>query len=179
MSSCAVCLKSKGSMNRVGGLDVCDVCFQGGVSTVVGERGWQLSAESWIAHDGEETVYYTHVQGTLATTSTLDLTVSMRTGLNALKAVFWGINVDDPLFNRTVYARSNAPARAKVFLAEDGHQSAVMDLIGERCTVTILGDAVSARAEGSTPADQARLEAEVAVLMAHLENFGLKAQLAV
>ena len=170
---CGVCQVDRpGTMNRMGGLDVCDVCARGAASESVKARGWTLNAESFVRYTRDHTWYYVRVEGTIDDPLAMTATFRMKEGYWFWLGMVWGIRVNDPLFNKLVLATSATKPLTRQFLESEGAQSALMDLVGEGGTIQVRGSSISVqvRQEGSAP-DQARIEAETAVLMAHLETF--------
>jgi len=171
-TSCAVCLTPRSEMNRVGGLDVCDVCFHGGAAAAVAPRGWQLRSDTSVFRTKDHTYYTTTTVGVLEQGSPIRATIRLRQGLWVLMSWFGGIKVADPLFNRMLYVTSATTPATRRFLESEGAQSAVMDLAGERGRIDIDGGVVRVVvALTDEQPDEARLESEVAVLMAHLGTF--------
>ena len=174
-SPCAVCLVQRPVMNRVGGLDVCNVCNHGGAAAAVAGRGWTLGSKYSTFRTKDDTIYTVRAQGRHTTSSGLNATFRMKQGMWALLGMFMGTSVGDPLFDKLVLARGTPADRLSRFLGGDGAQSALMDLVGEGGTITVRGPEVDVVVEARDMPDQARIESELAVLMTHLEGFGATA----
>jgi hypothetical protein len=173
LTPCGVCLQPApaDAMNRAGGMNVCDRCFHGGASDSVRARGWLLSATMSRFQVKETTFFTVVVTGKLDTPTPLTATFRMKSGVWMLAGLFGRTPTNDPLFNKMVYASGDTSMRS--FLESDGAQSAVMDLVGELGTIHVGGSSVSVSVtQQDTAPEQARIEAEVAVLMAHVAAFG-------
>lgn len=172
-TTCGVCLKPKVGTNRVGGLGICDTCLNGGAEKAAAGRGWQLASRSWTTGTGRNTWYHCEAKGVLP--GAPEMKAKFKRKVGGLFAAIFSIKTDDPLFNQSVDARSKTKEIAQQFLEDDGAQSAIMDLVGERAKVKIDGENIVAHAAAGyqygDPPSELRVLAETAVLMAHLAKF--------
>ncbi len=171
MAVCALCNKTRTGMNRTSGLDVCDVCRRGGVEAATAGRGWSFTSRSRTVRTKNSTWYIVDVEGRMGRPVPLKATFRMKRGLYALLGWVLGARTGDPLFDKLVYATGTPVDVLSDFLEDDGAQSAVMDLVGEMGTIRLQGNRTSVSVQSTeAPPDASRIEAEVAVLMAHLER---------
>ena len=171
MATCALCHKSRTGMNRVSGLDVCDVCWRGGVAQATAHRGWAFRSRNRTVRTKNNTYFICDVVGTVENPLPLNATFRMKNALWTVLGWFTGQSTGDPLFDKLVYANGSPGDAMTRFLEDDGAQSAVMDLVGEMGTVQLNGRTLKVSVQSNdAPPDSARIEAEVAVLMAHLER---------
>jgi hypothetical protein len=171
--TCAVCQKSRKGANRLGGLDVCDVCFNGGAAEAVEHRGWVLQTKSWVHPSRDGTNFHCESIGKMPNSTGLKATFRMKTGVWWFLGMFTGIKVEDPLFNKLVMAKSDTGPKTRAFLASEGAQSAIMDLVGDYARIEVRGNRISCHAVAKEIPSETRIEAETAVLMAHLETFAV------
>ncbi len=168
---CAVCEARGAAMNRLGGLDVCDSCLGGGASASASRRGWSLGAETRLVTTQDRSLHVTTVVGRLDEAPPIRATFRLREGIWRALSWFHGVKAAEPLFDRTVFVTSPTAAATARLLADEGAQSALMDLVGEGARVDVDGASVDVVIRRPDPPDVARLTAEVAVLMAHLRAF--------
>lgn len=174
MDSCAICHTTHARPNRMGGLGVCDVCLHGGAADAVAHRGWRITSHSWTSRRNKQILHHCEVKAQPASAGPLKATFRMKGSLDALLRALYRSWTDDPAFDRLVYVSTSTADQTAAFLRDDGAQSAIMDLVGERAKVWIADDRVQARATSAEAhPDPVRLEAEVAVLMVHVEAFAL------
>lgn len=170
MGRCGLCETERPTPNRLGGLALCTLCFEGGAAERVAARGWQIGIRtSWVrTRYGELHI----VKGNARTgePGLVPLTVRRSTGLWPIWGLLRGLRVSDPLFRKVGVAFSSSPDTAQRFLDDDAAQSSVMDLLGEGISFRVepRGE-VSLWGQRTTDAyDEIAIERELAVLLAHL-----------
>ena len=172
-TTCGICLTPKIGTNRVGGLGICDKCLNGGAEQAAAGRGWNLESRSWTTGHGRNQWYHCEAKGVLPGAPDMQAKFKMKVG--GLFAAILSIKTDDPLFNQSVDARSKTKDLTRQFLEDDGAQSAIMDLVGERAKIKIEGEHIVAHAAAGyqygEPPSELRVLAETAVLMAHVAKF--------
>lgn len=176
-TSCELCGDTLGDgHDRVGGLALCRRCFLGDVHSLVVARGWTL----WSEHveyaeeqDDSDMRYRTTVRITIAAEPGLDLVCERRrwwSGLVGLRRP--RARSRDPLVEAHVRVWTPHPARAEAFLAGDGVEGSVMEVLGNlrASTVKIRGGALEVHYVADDPHTGGEIVARSCVLAHHLER---------
>ncbi len=121
-------------MNRVGGLDLCDVCLSGHLVPRMRERwGWNLSCEQYEVsnrHNGVETSneFVSDVRLSMSHRAPLNISCRKRRWYHLLFDLLGKTSkIGDPLFDRHVVVMGGPQAIVSMLLESDGAQSAVMN----------------------------------------------------
>lgn len=169
--NCDLCNTPYKSMNRMGGLNVCDPCVGGLAGHKAKARGWLVEEAEWVVQVKNNITYYGRVVGVINKQSPLQLTLRPKTGLWSLLGLVTGQRSGDPLFDRMVYASTRDAGPVQAWFRHDGVQSAIMDLLGDRAVVYIAGDRVEVNVAQGEPVVMNRLVVETMVLMTYVQRF--------
>jgi len=178
---CGLCGGDPGASgyNRVGGLDICDGCLHGDMSTrlkhmgiVVDGKAVQVARSSGSAYDSGDPhiVVEIEVGGTCPNHLPIGLAFS-REGFTAKIAKLFTkeIQVGDPLFDDFIYIRCSGDEDiAERFLADEGVQTAIMELVGPKGHVTIEGGQIGVFTEQDDYSAFDRCRVAVACLLARI-----------
>ena len=171
--ACALCRSTKDPRpNRIGGIDLCRRCYDGGAVAAAHARGFRLRIECSIVGHGDNQFFV--AKGNAAVAKPLFNASFRRKGLASLAGLFGlTVRVQDPLFHKLGVIITRDKPRTRRFIDNDGVQSAVMDLLGEDVSVKIRrnGHVQVSGARKSDPFDQTSIEREVAVLLVHLDGY--------
>ena len=172
---CALCFEEAEHFNRVGGLEVCDICFHGDLASRMEQlRGWIVYVDTCMREvrvQNQTHIYYqTTCEVTLNIESALELRCARLGFFSKLFGRFFGrVTVGDPLFDGFVYLRTKSPAQLRSLLKNEGFQSSIMDLLGEFPHFRVEGGQISGFIESQDPPDTNLICVEVAVFGAHIE----------
>ena len=173
--TCGLCLvaASRSSINRVGGIDLCDRCYHGGCVQAAELRGFQIKVTIPSYVVGARKVYVVRAEASIAEPL-------FRVGFYRKHPLVWlwsllgmGIRVEDPLFHKIGTIIAHDKKQARQFMASDGAQSAVMDLLGEDVSIVFEQSGrirISGQREAE-PYDPTVIEREIAVLLVHVHRF--------
>ncbi len=171
--ACALCRSTKDPRpNRIGGVDLCYRCYDGGAVAAARARGFKLRVECSAFGRGDDRIYL--VTGSGAVAKQLFNASFRRKGLASLAALFgMTIRVQDPLFHKLGVIVTRDKARTRRFIQDDGAQSAVMDLLGEDVSIKVRRTGVISLSgqRKFDPFDQTAIERELAVLLVHLDRY--------
>lgn len=174
ISACALCRSTKDARpNRIGGVDLCRRCYDGGAVAAAHARGFNLRIKCSTVGHGDKKFFV--AQGQAAVAKPLFNASFRRKGLASLAALFgMTIRVQDPLFHKLGVIVTTDKPRTRRFIDNDGAQSAVMDLLGEDVSIKIRrnGQITVSGVRKHDPFDQTSIEREVAVLLVHLDGYG-------
>jgi len=158
--------------NRIGGLDLCRRCYDGGAVAAAHARGFGLWVK--LSAIGTDNPIFL-VRGTASVPRPLFNASFRRKGPRSLLAAMFGmtLRVQDPLFHELGVIVTRDKARTRRFIEADAAQSAVMDLLGEDVSVTVRegGQIQVSGARKHDPFDQSAIERELAVLLVHLDGY--------
>lgn len=172
-SGCALCRSTKDARpNRIGGIDLCHRCYDGGAVAAAHARGFSLRVQCSTVGHGDKQFFV--ARGNAAVAKPLFNASFRRKGLASLAALFgMTIRVQDPLFHKLGVIVTSDKARTRRFIENDGAQSAVMDLLGEDVGIKIRrsGQLEVSGVRKHDPFDQTSIEREVAVLLVHLDGY--------
>jgi hypothetical protein len=170
---CALCRSTKDRrLNRIGGVDLCGRCYDGGAVDAADDRGFRLEVECTVVGHGDKRFY--RARGSATVAKPLFDASFRRKGLASLAGLFgMTIRVPDPLFHELGVIITRDVARTRRFIEEDGAQSAVMDLLGEDVSIKVrrTGQIRLSGQRTSDPFDQTAIERELAVLLVHLDRW--------
>jgi len=179
LTACELCedpLNGRGH-DLIGGLALCMRCFQGDLQRVAQARGWTL----WSQHveynsprDDHDMVYVTRVRIVLAEERVVRVVCQRRRWWMVLMGLFRGrARSRDPLFEAHVRVWTPAPAPAEAFLARDGVESSLLDVLGNLLTsrVEIRGASLSVVYRADEPHSEGEIVARACVLAHHVERF--------
>ena len=150
LGTCGICDEqySSGSI-RIAGMNVCPRCEVGNVLRVLASRGYALDIEIWQTENsnprsgGPNVWYHIRLLGRTPVRTNLHVRFSRENLLDKVAKIFTReIQVGDPLFDDMIYVRAKENSPVRDFLASDGVQSAVMEMVGSRGRLTIEGDIV-------------------------------------
>lgn len=173
-ATCALCRGAEDPKpNRIGGLDLCRRCYDGGAVAAAHARGFGLGVKCGQVGPHDDPIFT--AKGTASVGKPLFNASFRRKGVVSLLAGLFGmaIRVKDPLFHKIGAIVTLDKARTRRFIEDDGAQSAVMDLLGEDVSVKIQegGQLSLSGARKNDPFDQTAIEREVAVLLVHLDRY--------
>lgn len=171
--ACALCRSTKDDRpNRIGGVDLCRRCYDGGAVAAAHARGFNLRIKCATVGHGDKKFFV--ARGNASVAKPLFNASFRRKGFANLAALFgMTIRVQDPLFHKLGVIVTTDKARTRRFIDNDGAQSAVMDLLGEDVAIKIRqsGQITVSGARKHDPFDQTSIEREVAVLLVHLDGY--------
>lgn len=172
-TACSLCRNTEDPRpNRIGGVDLCRRCYDGGAEAAAHARGFRLGVECGIVGHGDKTVYVT--KGSAAVGKPLFNASFRRKGLASLAGLFGlTIRVQDPLFHKLGVIITRDKSGTGRFIEDDGAQSAVMDLLGESVSIEVrrTGQIKVSGGRKLEPFDQVVIEREMAVLLVHLDRY--------
>lgn len=172
-TACALCGSRKDRrLNRIGGVDLCHRCYEGGAVAAAHARGFALGVELTTWYYENTSIH--RVRGRAAVARPLFDASFRRKGLASLAALFgMTLRVRDPLFHEIGVIVTRDKARTRRFIDDDGAQSAVMDLLGEDVSIKVrrTGQIQLSGQRQEDPFDQTAIEREAAVLLVHLDRY--------
>lgn len=172
-SACALCRSTEDPKpNRTGGVDLCRRCHDGGAVAAAHARGFGLRAKYSSVGHGEERMFKVDGGGSVA--KPLFDASFRRKGFASLAALLgMTIRVSDPLFHKLGVIVTRDKPRTRRFIADDGAQSAVMDLLGEDVNIKVRrgGQIEVSGMRKHDPFDEIAIERELAVLLVHLDAY--------
>jgi hypothetical protein len=136
-ATCDLCgypLPADGSADRCCGLNMCQICYAGDSKKRLAEAGLELEVEKWTTTSGGEnktTDHHTRVTGT-ARCSIHPRATFTREGLGDRIARFFGreeIEVDDPLFDDSVWVDTDTDADTRKLLSIAGIHDVILEAI--------------------------------------------------
>ncbi len=170
---CALCRRSAdGLYNRVGGVDLCNSCHDGGAVAAACARGFAMEVECATLGSGKSEVQV--AQGRASMPAPLFNASFRRKGLASLAGLLgMTIRVQDPLFHQLGVILTRDRARTQRFIDGEGAQSAVLDLLGESVNISVRsnGQVKLAGRSRHEPFDPTAIELKFAVLLVHLEAY--------
>lgn len=170
---CALCRSTEDPRpNRIGGVDLCRRCYDGGAVAAAHARGFQLRVKCAIVGHGDKRFYV--ASGDASVAKPLFDANFRRKGLASLAGLLgMTIRVQDPLFHQLGVIVTRDKPGTRRFIDEDGAQSAVMDLLGEDVSIKVkrTGQVRLSGQRKHDPFDQTAIEREVAVLLVHLDSY--------
>ncbi|PRP95535.1 hypothetical protein ENSA5_38180 [Enhygromyxa salina] len=170
---CALCRTTEDPRpNRIGGIDLCRRCHDGGAVAAAHARGFQLRVKCGFVGHGDKRVYV--AQGDASVARPLFDASFRRKGLASLVGLLgMTIRVEDPLFHKLGVIITRDKPGTHRFIDDDGAQTAVMDLLGEDVSVKVkrAGQVKLSGRRKHEPFDQTAIERELAVLLVHLDGY--------
>jgi hypothetical protein len=158
--------------NRIGGVDLCRRCFDGGAEAAAHARGFRLAVRCEIAGHSDDPIYI--AKASAAVGKPLFNASFRHKGIASLAALFGlTIRVQDPLFHKLGVIITRDKSATRRFIEDDAAQSAVMDLLGESVSIVVqrTGQLKVSGARRLEPFDQVVIEREMAVLLVHLDRY--------
>lgn len=173
---CGICDEQySGGSVRIAGMDVCPRCEIGNVLRILQTRGYALDIKIWQTENsnprsgGPNVWYHIRLLGRTPVQTDLHVRFSRENILDKVAKIFTReIQVGDPLFDDMIYVRSKESSPVRGFLASEGVQSAVMEMVGSRGSLTIEGDLVRLKATEETALDEQRFTLHAAALLKYM-----------
>jgi hypothetical protein len=172
-AACDLCRDTKDARpNRIGGVNLCHRCFDGGAEAAALARGFRLAVRCEILGHPDDPIYTT--QGSASVRKPLFNASFRHKGFASLAGLFGlTIRVQDPLFHKLGVIITRDKSATHRFIDDDAAQSAVMDLLGESVSIVVkrTGQLQVSGGRKLEPYDQVVIEREMAVLLVHLDRY--------